>query len=528
MAVRQISLRGVSVHNLKHIDLDLPHRQLITICGVSGSGKTSLALDTLYAEGQRRYIESFSAYTRQFLERLDKPQAERIDGIPPAIAVSHKDVSRSTRATVGTATETTDYLRLLFSRIGQVVCHGCGRTIERDSPERVAQWLAELPESTRYMITFAAPQDWRDDVAGFGDRMREDGFLRLIVDDVTMDLSQTDPLPATAAKVYVLIDRLKAGGTSSERVRDSLEMAFEVGEGDCQIFFEPTGGDAQENFAPHTIDGLTWWQRGFTRTLRCADCEVDYPAPEPRLLSFNSPLGACPQCEGFGNIVDIDMDLIVPDPRKSLREGAIAPWNTPAYKHELDELLALAGDYNVPVDIPFGSLEERHLQLIREGVPERDFGGLNGFFAWLERRKYKMHLRVFLSRWRSHWPCPSCRGARLRPEALAIRVGGKNLAELEAMKVAEARTFIDRVEFTDWQQQVGRLLLDQVRSRLAFLEEVGLGYVALDRRLKTLSGGESQRVTLTSSLGSTLSGMLYVLDEPSVGLHPADVGRLGG
>ncbi len=265
---------------------------------------------------------------------------------------------------------------------------------------------------------------------------------------------------------------------------------------------------------------------GFSTQLACEDCEIEYPMPEPRLYSFNSPLGACPQCEGFGNVIGIDLDLVVPDPAKSLREGAIAPWNTPAYAHELKELIALAPHYDLPLDVPFRTLSERHRELVLHGAPERKFGGLEGFFAWLERRKYKMHIRVFLSRWRSFRPCPSCGGTRLRPEALAARLGGKNIGEISAMKVRDAAAFFRNLQLPDWQRQIGRMMLEQVQARLSYLEAVGLGYLTLDRTLRTLSGGEVRRVALTAALGSSLVNMLYVLDEPSIGLHPRDIHQL--
>ncbi len=275
-----------------------------------------------------------------------------------------------------------------------------------------------------------------------------------------------------------------------------------------------------------TIEGRTWRRLGFSTQWSCEDCRLEYPAPEPRLYSFNSPLGACPKCEGFGNIIDVDMDLVVPDRRKSLKEGAIAPWNSPAYAHELEELLALAPDYGIPVDVPFARLAPEHVELIWNGVPERNFGGLRGFFAWLERRKYKMHIRVFLSRWRSHRPCPACGGSRLRPEALATRVGGRNLADVSSMKIEDAAAFFRDLALDPYRQEVGRVALQQIRARLEYLVAVGLGYLTLDRTLRTLSGGELRRVALTSALGSSLVNMLYVLDEPSVGLHPRDIQRL--
>ncbi|MHB1034297.1 MAG: excinuclease ABC subunit UvrA [Pirellulales bacterium] len=531
---RVISLRGVEVHNLKGIDLDIPHRKLIVFCGLSGSGKSSLALDTLYAEGQRRYIETFSAYTRQFLERLEKPAAERIDGIPPAIAVTHANVSRSSRSTVGTATETSDYLRLLFAKIGHVFCRQCGQEVRQDTPETTAEFLGRLSSGVRYMVAFqvAGPEpggeaQWR---AG----LREEGFVRAIVGGraVSLDEEPSAESPATAAdaEAFVVIDRLTAGGTAADRVRDSLETAFAHGAGKCQVFVEAgetaTPGDRRGTEYP--LDGRPWRRFGFSTQLRCDDCQIEYPSPEPRLYSFNSPLGACPECEGFGNIIDVDLDLVVPDPGKTIREGAIAPWNTPAYSHELEELLALAGAYRLPVDVPFSQLGDEHRRLIVEGVPEREFGGLTGFFAWLERRKYKMHIRVFLSRWRSYRPCPACGGSRLRPEALSTRIGGLNIAELSRLKARDAIEFFRRLELPEWERHVGRMMLDQVQSRLGYLDAVGLGYLTLERTLRTLSAGESQRVGLTSALGSSLVHMLYVLDEPSVGLHPRDTDRLIG
>jgi excinuclease ABC subunit A len=287
---------------------------------------------------------------------------------------------------------------------------------------------------------------------------------------------------------------------------------------------ELTGDEVSAKSLP--VDGRPWQLLPFSAVLRCEACGIDYPPVEPRRLSFNSPLGACPSCEGFGNIIDIDMDLVVPDPSKSIREGAIAPWNTPAYAHELAELLALADDYQVPVDVPFRELQEEHLAVVRDGVPERDFGGLRGFFRWLERRKYKMHLRVFLSRWRSYRPCPECHGDRLCPAALCVELGGRNIAEVSRLEIREARRFFQQLELDAWQRQVAGLILRQIDLRLGYLEAVGLSYLTLDRATRTLSAGEAQRVALTSALGSSLVNMLYVLDEPSVGLHPRDVGQL--
>ena len=534
MPARSMILRGVAVHNLKHVDLDIPHRQMVVLCGLSGSGKTSLALDTLYAEGQRRYIDSFSAYTRQFLERLEKPAAERIEGIAPAIAVTHKNTSRSNRSTVGTATETSDYLRLLFARIGHVVCHQCGREVQRHSPDTVVEALAALPEGTRYLLAFPVPSATADAATPWA-AYREEGFVRAIVGNRLIRLDEdarrdaTPPENGTAK--YVVVDRLAAGNVNAPRLRDSLEMAFAKGRGTAHIFVEAAVGDEPQHLdgaTPYDLDDRAWRQTVFSTELACETCGATFPKPEPRLYSFNSPLGACPECEGFGNTIDIDMDLVVPDPSKSLREGAVAPWNTPAYAHELEELLALADDYDLRVDVPFAELNDQERQIVIGGVEERKFGGLDGFFKWLERRKYKMHLRVFLSRWRSYRPCPACDGARLRPEALSARIGGLSIADVSALKISDAVRFFDALELSAWEQQVGRTMLAAARNRLQYLEDVGLGYLTLDRTLRTLSGGESQRVSLTTALGSGLVNMLYVLDEPSVGLHPRDVERLTG
>jgi excinuclease ABC subunit A len=554
-AAGQISLRGVRVHNLQGIDLDLPRRRLIVLCGQSGSGKSSLALDTLYAEGQRRYIESFSAYTRQFLQRLEKPEAERIDGIPPAIAITSKSTSRSSRSTVGTATETNDYLRLLFAKIGRVFCANCGKEVRRDTPQSAALELAGLTSGTRFMIAFGKDVPEGSDLNQTIAALREDGFVRAMIDGRLVELTHNNPIAepqAAAPQIYAIVDRLSAGSATMERLRDSLETAFTKGDGRCYAFIEQTTDKTPtehskspfpdpsplspdpsplapdpSSLAPRPSSLAPAWRRmSFSAQMACADCNIEYAVPEPRLYSFNSPLGACPECEGFGNTIGIDMDLVVPDANKSLRDGAIAPWNTPAYAHELEELLALADDYNIPADVPFRRLDQRAVDLIEHGVAQRNFGGLDGFFAWLQKHKYKMHVRVFLSRWRSYRPCPACGGARLRGESLCTRIAGRNIAQITAMKVREAAEFFRDLKLSDHERAVGRTMLEQVRARLSYLEDVGLDYLTLDRTLRTLSGGETRRVAMTSALGSSLVNMLYVLDEPSIGLHPRDIDRL--
>jgi excinuclease ABC subunit A len=527
-----ISLRGVEVHNLKHIDLDLPRGKLIVFCGVSGSGKTSLAFDTLYAEGQRRYIESFSAYTRQFLERLEKPAAEKISGIPPAISVTHKHASRSGRSTVGTATETNDYLRLLFAKVGRVYCENDGVEVGRDTPQSVAERLAKLPEGVRFLITAPPAAFASSEPLLIADELKERGFVRAIIDARTINLAdqtlESLVQNVTVGDMSIVVDRL-SGGTTAQRLRDSLETAFAVGGGSCTVMVEAGGVDSAffgSRGQLVTIDDRQWLAVRFDDQMLCAHCGREYIEPEPRLFSFNSPLGACPECEGFGNKIDIDLELVVPDPKKTLREGAIAPWTTPAYEHEYKELAALSADFNVPLDVAYQDLSDDQKAVIFNGVPERKFGGLRGFFKWLDRHKYKMHVRVFANRWKTQRPCPACGGARLRPEALAVRIAGKNISEIGALQVGDARRFFEKLSLPDAEATIARLPLDQITARLGYLQTVGLDYLTLDRSLKTLSGGELERVTLTSALGSSLVNMLYVLDEPSVGLHPADVDRL--
>jgi excinuclease ABC subunit A len=506
---RSIRLRGVRVHNLKGIDLDVPLNRLVVFTGVSGSGKSSLAFDTLYAEGQRRYIETFSAYTRQFLEKLDKPDADRIDGIPPAIAVGQRVARRSSRSTVGTLTEIHDYLGLLYAKLGQVICLSCAAVVEPASPATVVRAIDELPGRTRYQIAF--PLDVRPDSdrAALAAGLREDGFLRLRIGAETFSLEADDaalPWPESGA-VDVVVDRLVRGTESQERRLDSIETAFARGLSRCRVLSD--AGD---------------WT--FYEGWRCARCGRDHSAPDPRLFRYNSPLGACPTCEGFGRVIDLDLERIVPVPSKTLREGAIAPWTTPAYQAQQQELIERANALGIPADVPFRRLSAKQVATLVEGSPEHQFTGLRGFFRWLEKKSYKMHIRVFLSRWRSYKPCPDCHGTRLRPEALAVKVGGLDIAALSALKIGAARVFLKGLEPTVTANPVARRILDQVQGRLDYLARIGLDYLTLNRQARTLSGGEARRVALTTALGAGLVNTLYVLDEPSVGLHPSDVDRL--
>lgn len=511
-----IAVRGARTHNLKEVDLDLPRNRLVVFCGASGSGKTSMAIDTLYAEGQRRYIESFSAYTRQFLEQLDKPDCERIDGLPPAIAVTRSGGSRSNRATVATATEVADHLRLLFARAGQVICPDCDEVVRCDTVDSILDALQGLAEGQRAMLGFETPLG--EHPANRIAELVEAGYVRALVDGEATELAELARRDGLGESLTVVVDRFVGGRVEEARLGESIETALAGGEGACVVVPVPSAsadGSACEASELET--------RSFDTRLRCNGCRREFAEPEPQLFNFNSPLGACPVCEGFGSVVETDMDLVVPDKSLSLRQGAIAPWRTPAYEHELEELLALAEDYGVDADIPYAELPPETIRLIVEGVPERDFGGLNGFIAWLERRKYKMHLRVFLSRWRSYRPCPACHGDRLKEEALAVRIAGKSFADLCRMEVREAAQWFDALALPPGQQDIATAVLQDVISRLDYLQQVGVGYLTLDRTLRTLSTGEAQRVAMTTTLGSNLVDMLYVLDEPSTGLHPTDV-----
>ena len=525
---KTINLRGARVNNLKQVDLDIPHGQLLAICGVSGSGKTSLALDTLYAEGQRRYVESFSPYTRQFLEQLDKPDVDSLEGIPPAIAIRSVRRTTNRRTTVGSATEINDHLRLLYSKIGVPNCVGCDRTIETNDAESVAAKLAGLPEKARFQIAFEiAALDDDEDTGNRLDFYARHGFARAVLGDATVELTSSSDANGHAKPGQadlIVVDRLTSTSPPN-RVRDSLETAFEFGRGVCLILSaEPV--ESQGQSPTREIDERTWHVTTFAKKLYCSHCETELPMPEPSLFSFNSGLGACAQCEGFGSIHRLDMGKIVPDQNVTLRDGAIAPWTTPAYKHELDELIALAGDYDLPLDVPFSDLTDDHVRLIWNGVPEREFGGLDGFFAWLEKRKYKMHLRIFLNRWRAYETCPKCDGCRLNSHALAFRIGKHNIAELSSIPISETIEFLNEIRLEPWQATVTRQVLHQIQRRLGYLKQVGVEYLSLDRQMVTVSNGEAQRVTLTTSLGSTLVNMLYVLDEPTSGLHPDDVQKL--
>ncbi len=521
-----IELQGVRVHNLKSIDVRIPLHRLTVVTGVSGSGKSSLAFDTLYAEGQRRYIESFSPYARQFLERLDKPDADRIDNLPPAVALRQNSVAPGKRSTVATATELYDYLRLLFAKSGRIFDPTTGREVRRESPNSVAAFVASLPAGRHALIAFPASSlcdanDARLPSAGdrLIDRILELGFARAIFKGTLVHLARDRHPTGYDPESLVVVDRITSGQAIEGRLLESLETAFALGEGHCVLLAE--GRD--ELLSSLEVDGSLWTRHDFHRRLLVDAAGREYAEPTPALFSYHSPIGACPTCRGFGSVPVMSWEKLVPDPTKSLSDGAIVAWTTPAYRHELEELLDLADDYDIPTDIPFSQLRPEHLALIHDGVKAHRFGGLRGFFKWLERKRYKIGVASFLARFRSYEPCPDCHGARLNGDALAFQVGGLNIAELGAQTVSESRRFFDTLGTNaELDGAVNRAILPEILSRLASLERLGLGYITLARPTATLSGGEARRVALTATIGANLVNMLYVLDEPSTGLHPRD------
>ena len=539
----QLRIRGARTHNLKDIDLTLPHQQLIVVTGVSGSGKSSLAFDTVYAEGQRRYVESLSAYARQFLERMEKPDVDEIDGIRPAIAIRQKNSIRNPRSTVGTTTELHDYLRLLYARVGRTICRGCGSEVFRDSAEVAGRTLAALPTGTRLLIGFEIPMVdaavVSEEGAGNGaadgangseasesstsvaegaiEALRRKGFRRLVVDDQAVSLDDLDIAALEGqATLRVVVDRIKVGPDVLSRVTDSVETAYLEGGGTAFALNVDVdaGADATE---PRL--------HLFSERFECRDCSIQYEVPQPRLFSFNNPFGACPTCHGFGNIIELDLDLVVPDPTKSISQDAIEPWSKPHYRSHLAALKKAARGRDVRMNVPWAELTDDERTFIVEG-DEQDYQGIKGFFRWLERKKYKVHVRVFLSRYRGYLVCPECDGTRLRREARDVRVGGETIDVLCGLTVARARQFFEALQLTEKEAVIIDRIGREIQRRLTFLSDVGLDYLTLDRLSSTLSGGEAQRINLATSLGSALVGTLYVLDEPSIGLHPRDNERL--
>jgi excinuclease ABC subunit A len=569
MTHEAIEVRGARVNNLKNISFSIPINQLTVVTGVSGSGKSSLAFDTIYAEGQRRYVESLSAYARQFLERMDKPDVDEIRGIAPAIAIRQKNSTRNPRSTVGTQTEIYDYLRLLFARVGTTICRACGREVHRDSPESAAdETLAQLTEGSRFHVLFPADAGLFVELNGNGAKpptikrgqngskpklnrqmitahvmsLMQRGFTRLLHEGKQIDLASPDDYKLDHFEnVYVLVDRLAAREDIRQRLVDSLETCFREGHGQAMIEValpspsgRGAGGEGLSALEPSpnplpkgegkTGDTRTATRLRFSEGFECKYDRIAYATPEPRLFSFNNPFGACPTCQGFGNTIGLDLDLVIPNPGLTLAEGAIEPWTKPQYEWFTKELRRFCKSERIPTNVAFNQLTRPQRNAIING--KGDWEGVRGFFDWLETKKYKLHVRVFLSKYRGYTVCPDCEGGRLRQEARDVRVGGRTLPALCALSIKDAAGFFEALELPDEQSAVSDRVLFEIRRRLKFLVDVGLDYLALSRLASTLSGGEAQRIQLATNLGSSLVGALYVLDEPSIGLHPRDNDRL--
>jgi excinuclease ABC subunit A len=523
-----IEVRGARVHNLKNVSISLPHNKLTVITGVSGSGKSSLAFDTIYAEGQRRYVESLSAYARQFLERMDKPDVDEIVGLAPAIAIRQKNATRNPRSTVATQTEIYDYLRLLYARAGQTMCHVCGHEVKKDSPESAAdEILAVLPEGNRFYVLFPilhesnapsrptrkktkteAKKATADlSVSAFLISLLQQGFSRLYRAGEIIELNRPEDYAfPDFADTFVLIDRLAANADIRQRLVDSLETCFR--EGHASII-KPADETPALKFSDSYI------------------CKYDgtvYDEPEPQLFSFNSPFGACATCQGFGNTIGVDYDLVIPNPLLSIKEGAVEPFTRPQHAWAQKELLKYAAHAGIDIKKPYIDLDDYQQNNIIYG--DEGWRGIKGFFKWLETKKYKLHVRVFLAKYRGYTRCPECDGARLRQEARDVKIGNRSLPEILDLSITDAFEFFETLKLSEEREQIAEKLLLEIGRRLKFLVEVGLEYLTLSRLAATLSGGEAQRIQLATNLGSLLVGTLYVLDEPSIGLHPRDNARL--
>jgi excinuclease ABC subunit A len=513
-----IRIRGARQHNLKGIDLDIPHRAFTVVTGPSGSGKSSLVFDTIFAEAQRRYVESLSTYAKQFLERMERPHAEVLEGVSPAVAIQQKNPTKTSRSTVGTATEIHDYLRLLWARIGRTHCPECGREVKPDTVQGAVDRVRKLPKGRRIQITFPLPLSSEVSDELVVENLRALGFIRVLADGKEIYLGETSAaaegatLGLTAAKeLLVVVDRLKVDGAKRARLADSLGTAFVEGEGEAVVLAEDDDGN-EERLA-------------FTERFRCPEDGLTFPEPVPTLFSFNSPMGACPTCNGFGATLEFDLDLIVPDPDLSLEDGAVDPWTKPRYEDRRYGLRELARKHKVSMRKPWEELPERFRRIVLQG--ERGFEGVVQQLDRLKRtKKYKQYIRVFVRQYQSAQTCPECGGTRLRPAALNVKVAGATVATVSALPVGELRGWVEGLKLSKHDSKVAETILRELRSRVTFLDEVGLGYLTLDRQARTLSGGEAQRINLANSLGSALVDVTYVLDEPSIGLHPRDTARL--
>ena len=517
---QSIVVRGARQHNLKGFDLEIPRRTVTVVTGPSGSGKSSLAFDTIYAEGQRRYVESLSSYARQFLERMEKPDVDSVEGLSPAVAIEQKNPTKTSRSTVGTATEIYDYLRLLWARVGHTFCPNCGREIKPDTVQSVTDKVLTLPAGTRFYVTFPLRLSNKVTHDVVIENLRAQGFLRVAIDGIVMhldELAESKRDITRAKELLVVVDRLTASPESSGRLSDAVGTAFREGEGDCVILLnEPV-------VSP--IDGLTVNKLRFTERFECPNDGTIAPTPTPQLFSFNNPRGACSQCNGFGAILEYDEALIVPYPTRSLRDGAIDPWTKPRYENKRRALAEFAKRERIPMDKPWDQLSAAHRQLLLHSKT-RGYKGIFPFLRDLEDKRYKQYIRVFLRQYQTAQECPRCHGTKLQPEALNVRVGGLNIAQVAELPVDELAVWLNELQLSEFERAIAAMILKEARDRVTFLRDVGLGYLSMNRATRTLSGGEAQRIGLANSLGSQLVDTLYVLDEPSIGLHSRDMDRL--
>jgi excinuclease ABC subunit A len=513
-------VRGARQHNLKNFDLEIPRRTVTVVTGPSGSGKSSLAFDTIYAEGQRRYVESLSSYARQFLERMEKPDVDLVEGLSPAVAIEQKNPTKTSRSTVGTATEIYDYLRLLWARVGHTFCPNCGREIKPDTVQSVADTVMKLPEGTRFYVTFPLRLSNKVTHDVVVENLRAQGFLRVAMDGIVFhldELAESTRDLTRAKELLVVVDRLAVTAENAGRLADAIGTAFAEGEGDCVILLtDPVASP---------IDGMPTTKLRFTERFECPNDGTVLPAATPQLFSFNNPRGACSQCNGFGAVLEYDESLVVPYPTRSLRDGAIDPWTKPRYDNKRRQLAEFAKRERIPMDKPWEQLSSQHRQLLLNSRT-RGYKGIFPFLKDLEEKRYKQYIRVFLRQYQLAQECPRCHGTKLQPEALNVRVGGLNIAQVADMPVDRLLVWLNELTLTEFERRVAAMILKEARDRVAFLCDVGLSYLSMNRATRTLSGGEAQRIGLANSLGSQLVDTLYVLDEPSIGLHPRDMDRL--
>ncbi|MGB5530220.1 MAG: excinuclease ABC subunit UvrA [Ignavibacteriaceae bacterium] len=503
---KKIVVKGAREHNLKNLSFEIPRNNLVVFTGVSGSGKSSLVFDTIYAEGQRRYVESLSSYARQFLERMNKPDVDFIQGISPAVAIEQKTVARNSRSTVGTTTEVYDYLRLLFARIGKTICFECGKEVKKATTTTVVDWLEQQEQGAKFYLGFPLHEHKGHSAKEEIDLLKKRGFFRIFTGNKLIDLNEEKFSAKKPKDIRVVIDRFKVEeGMVREKLFDSIEVTFKEGENRIVLINAGTGEEKE-----------------FNKFYEC--CGIRYEEPEPRFFSFNNPFGACPVCQGFSKTIGIDMNLVIPDPNLSIMDGAIAPFRGAKYSSFLRDLVQNAKPFKVPLNIPFKQLTENQVELIKKGFGT--YLGIDGFFQKLEQKTYKMHVRVMLSRFRGYTLCNACKGSRLRREALQVKISGKSIYDVVSLAIEHSLKFFQELQLSDYDFLVGERILNEIIKRLKFLNDVGIGYLTMDRLSSTLSGGETQRINLATSLGSSLVGTLYVLDEPTIGLHPRDNNRL--